>query len=543
MIQLDVRECTFAQVLSRQREAHGGKTFLHFLPDGRRFSYRDMDEMSGQIAAGLVAMGVAKGSHVAVMMENCPEQLLLYFALGKIGAVTVPINTAARGEQLRHLVALSEATVVVTDEELVANLAPLAGTLSALKDLVVMADDLSVVPVGGAEKGWRVSAFDSLLRHGAAPPTSEARFNDLAFLMYTSGTTGPSKLNMYTQSHCVLYAYNNALEHDYRDSDVAYVCLPLFHISALFGVSLAAMCAGASIVMTRRFSLSRFWDEVRGNGVTLLNSLGAMSEFLWNLPAGPQDRDHRVRLCRMVPVPRYAREFEARFGVTIVSGYGLSDFAQVAAFTAKDPRDKLGSAGRPRKGIQLRIVDDDDFDVAPGTPGEIVVRSDNLWNTSQGYYKMPEATLAAMRNQWFHTGDRGYLDADGYLFFVDRKKDSLRRRGENISAAEVEQAIATHPAVMAVAVYPLPAENLEDEVAATVVLREGMQVTGREIIEHCVQNMAYFMVPRFLDFAPDLPRTLTNRVQKFKLVESAKARRTELFDREKEGIALRSGRR
>lgn len=543
MMELDVRDCTFAQVLSRQATRHGDKPFLSYLPDGRSFSYRDMDTMSGRIACGLAALGVSKGCHVAVMMENCPEQLLLYFALGRLGAVTVPINTAARGEQLRHLVALSEATVIVTDEELVASLSPLAAALPAVTDLVVMARELSALPMPLGEGGWRVSAFDSLLQQGDATPGGEVRFTDLAFLMYTSGTTGPSKLNMYTQSHCMLYAFNNAVEHDYRETDVAYVCLPLFHISALFGVTLAAMLADASVVMTRRFSVSRFWDEVRANGVTLLNSLGAMSEFLWNLPPGPQDREHSVRLCRMVPVPRYAREFEERFGVKIVSGYGLSDFAQVTAFTAREPRDKLGSAGRPRKGITLRIVDDDDFDVPAGSPGEIVVRSDNLWNTSQGYYKMPEATLAALRNQWFHTGDRGYLDADGYLYFVDRKKDSLRRRGENISAVEVEQAIATHPAVLDVAVYPLPADNSEDEVAATVVLRPGVQLTGRELIEHCVNNMAYFMVPRFLDFAADLPRTLSHRVQKFKLVEAANARRESLFDREKEGIQLRGGRR
>lgn len=541
MMELDVRDCTFAQVLSRQRASHGDKVFLKFLPDGRSFSYRDMDTLSTRIARGLAALGVAKGTHVAVMMENCPEQVLLYFAIGKLGAVTVPINTAARGEQLRHLVALSEASAVVTDEELVASIGPLAAALPAVKDLVVMGRDLAALPMG--TDGCRVSSFESLSRHGEEPLDVEVRFNDLAFLMYTSGTTGPSKLNMYTQSHCVLYGYNNAAEHDYREGDVAYVCLPLFHISAIFGVTMASLLAGASVVMTRRFSVSRFWDEVRSNGVTLLNSLGAMSEFLWNLPAGPQDRQHGVRLCRMVPVPRYAREFEERFGVKIVSGYGLSDFAQVAAFTAQEPREKLGSAGRPRKGIQLRIVDDDDFEVPRGTPGEIIVRSDNLWNTSQGYYKMPEATLAAMRNQWFHTGDRAYLDADGYLYFVDRKKDSLRRRGENISAVEVEQAIAAHPAVLEVAVYPLPAENSEDEVAATVVLRAGAQLTGRELIEHCAGNMAYFMVPRFLDFAADLPKTLSHRVQKFKLVEGAQARRDTLFDREKEGIDLRSRKR
>lgn len=542
MMDLDVRDCTFSQVLSRQAERNGDKLFLTYLPDGRRFSYRDMHQMSDRLAHGLAALGIAQGSHVAVMMENCPEQLLLYFALGKLGAVTVPINTAARGEQLRHLIDLSEATLVVTEEELLASLEPLAASLPRVKDLVVHASDSARLP-GNPPSGWRVSAFDALSAHGDGPVASTVRFCDLAFLMYTSGTTGPSKLNMFTQSHCMLYAYNNAVEHDYRSSDVAYVCLPLFHISALFGVTVAALLADASVVMSRRFSLSRFWDEVRDNGVTLLNSLGAMSEFLWNLPPGPQDRRHSVRLCRMVPVPRYAKEFEERFGVRIVSGYGLSDFAQVTAFTAKDPRGKLGSAGRPRKGITLRIVDDDDFDVPPGTPGEIVVRSDNPWNTSQGYYKMPEATLAALRNQWFHTGDRGYLDADGYLYFVDRKKDSLRRRGENISAVEVEQAIAAHPTVLEVAVYPLTAENSEDEVAATVVLRPGAELSARQLIEHCAANMAHYMVPRFIEFADDLPRTLSHRVQKFKLVESAQARRESLFDREREGIVLPGRRR
>ncbi|MFT3816574.1 MAG: AMP-binding protein [Rubrivivax sp.] len=536
---LDIRSLTIGQVLAQKAQRNGDKPFLTFLPDGRVYSYRDIDRQSNRIARGLQALGLAKGRHVAVMMDNSPEQLLLYFALGKLGVITVPINTAARGGQLTHLISLSEAVAVFIDQGLRERFDEIAAELPAIEQLIVLG--------GGAQQaattGRRVSDFAVLLEHSDAPVESDVRFNDLAFLMYTSGTTGPSKLNMFTHAHCLLYGWNNAKDHDYRETDVAYVCLPLFHISATFGVSYASLLANGRIVMTQRFSLSRFWSEVRDNRVTQLNALGAMSEFLWNQPPGPQDREHSVRLCRMVPVPRYAREFEERFGVTIVSGYGLSDFAQVTAFNAKEPKAKLGSAGRPRAHIDLRIVDDDDFDVPQGQPGEIVVRSNQPWGTSLGYYKMPEATLAAMRNQWFHTGDRGYLDPDGYLYFVNRKKDALRRRGENISAVEVEQVILKHPAVLDVAVYPVRAENPEDEVAATVVLKPDAKLSERELIEHCVHNMAYYMVPRFLQFAADLPRTFSHRVQKFKLTEAAQADLSKLFDREKAGIVLRGGKR
>ncbi len=537
-ISFPLQQRTIGQVLARQAEQLGSKVFLSFVPDGRTFTYRDLDLLSNRLASGLLANGVSKGAHVAVMMENSPEQLLLYFALGKLGAVVVPVNTAARGSQLRHLVNLSDATVLVVDAALqesftgTDNAAPLA-----LKSIIVLGEGPS--PVASPWPEAACISFAELEQHGDSPIDSQVRFTDLAFLSYTSGTTGPSKLNMYPHAHCLGYAANNAQEHDYRPEDIAYVCLPMFHVSALFGVTYAAMLAGASVVMTRRFSMSRFWPDIRDYKVTLCNALGAMSDIIMNQPPSSDDRAHSLRLCRMVPVPRYGSEFEARFGVKIVSGYGLSDFGQIAAFTAADPRSKLGSAGRPRRGIELRIVDEDDLDMPSGQPGEIVVRSNNVWNTSQGYYKMPEATLAAMRNMWFHTGDLGYLDADGYLQFVGRKKDAIRRRGENISCAEVEQAIASHPAVGEVAVYAITAELSEEEVAASIVCKPGHTLTEMELLEFCSKNMAYYMVPRFVRLVDDLPRTLSHRVQKFKLVEQAQADLASMFDREKSGIVLR----
>lgn len=535
---LPLEQRTIGQVLARQANLLGSKVFLTYVPDGRTFTYKDLDLLSNQLANGLVASGVSKGTHVAVMMENSPEQLLLFFALGKIGAVAVPVNTAARGRQLRHLVELSDATVLVIDASLQENFTKAQDSMPpALKSVIVAGEDTA--PTNAQWPGAECRTFTSLKEYGVFAVAAQVRFTDLAFLSYTSGTTGPSKLNMYPHAHCLGYAANNAQEHDYRPEDIAYVCLPMFHVSALFGVTYAAMLAGASVVMTRRFSMSRFWPDIRDHKVTLFNALGAMSDIIMNQPPSNEDRAHSLRLCRMVPVPRYGHEFEARFGVRIVSGYGLSDFGQIAAYTAADPRAKLGSAGRPRRGIELRIVNEDDLDLPAGQPGEIVVRSNNLWNTSQGYYKMPEATLAAMRNMWFHTGDLGYLDADGYLQFVGRKKDAIRRRGENISCAEVEQAIAAHPAVGEVAVYGVQAEMSEDEVAASIVCKPGHSLSEAELIEFCQLNMAYYMVPRFIRLVDDLPRTLSHRVQKFKLVEQAQADLATLFDREKAGIAVR----
>jgi crotonobetaine/carnitine-CoA ligase len=199
----------------------------------------------------------------------------------------------------------------------------------------------------------------------------------------------------------------------------------------------------------------------------------------------------------------------------------------------------LGSAGRARPGYRIRIADDDDFDLPPGEVGEILLRSERLWDTSLGYYKMPEATLAAWRNFWFHTGDRGYLDANGYLYFVDRKKDAIRRRGENISAFEVEQVVASHPAVQDAAVYPVRSEMSEDEVAVSVVRRTGAALDERTLVEYCAANMAYYMVPRFIEFRAELPRTLTEKTEKYKLKSEAEADPTRLWDREKAGIVLK----
>jgi crotonobetaine/carnitine-CoA ligase len=531
----DIRDMTIGRVLERRAATLGEKVFLTYLPTGRTYTYRECDLVSNRWANALMARGIGRGSHVAVMMENCAEQLLLYFALGKIGAMTVPVNTAARGELLAYFLTLSDSTSIIVDMNL----------LDRVVDMLDRVPDLSLVIGIASEPEMKSSAdcpglvdFGELDSGSEAPVETGARFDDPAFIAFTSGTTGPSKAVVFTQAAMLLTGLNYARSYGFTPDDVYYISLPLFHASGLRGGAYLSLMSEGSIALTRRFSVSRFWNDVNVSGATSFNLLGAMANFLWNAPPHPLERSHRVRFCRMAPVPHFAREFTERFGIRIVSTYGLTDVGAPASFTLDDPLEKLGSCGRARTGWELKIVDDDDFALPAGQVGEIVIRCNVPWHTASGYYKMPEETLKMMRNGWYHTGDRGYLDEDGFLFFADRKKDALRRRGENISAWEVENIIGRHPAIKDVAIYAVKAETSEDEVAASVVLKEQASVSEADLVEFCRQNMAYFMVPRFVQFVDSLPVNLSLKVEKAKLRAWAAERPESLWDREKAGIKV-----
>lgn len=531
----DIRNLTIGNILEHRAATLGDKVFLTYLSTGKRYTYRDCNIISNSWANALMARGIKRGSHVAVMMENCPEQLLLYFALGKIGAMTVPVNTAARGELLSYFLTLADVTSIVVDVNL----------LDRVVDVRDRVPDLGLVIGIASEQGMMASAdcpglVDFVDLDGGSEVSVEtgARFDDPAFIAFTSGTTGPSKAVVFSQAAMLLTGLNYANSYGFTPDDVYYISLPLFHASGLRGGAYLSLMSEGSIALTRRFSVSRFWNDIHDSGATSFNLLGAMANFLWNAPAHPLERSHKVRFCRMAPVPHFARAFTERFGIRIVSTYGLTDVGAPASFTLDDPLDKLGSCGRARTGWELKIVDEDDFAVPAGEIGEIVIRCNIPWHTASGYYKMPDETLKMMHNGWFHTGDRGYIDADGYLFFADRKKDALRRRGENISAWEVENIIGRHPAIKDVAIYAVRAETSEDEVAASIVLKDGVSVSEAEIVEFCRQNMAYFMVPRFVQFTESLPVNLSLKVEKAKLRAWAAERKDSLWDREKAGIRI-----
>jgi carnitine-CoA ligase len=343
---------------------------------------------------------------------------------------------------------------------------------------------------------------------------------------------------MQVHATVIQFGMCNAQSHGYRSDDIVYICLPLNHANAYLNSLWGAFIADASVAVSRGFSVSRYWSEVRKSGATITNLLGSMVNMLWSRPASDDDKDHRLRTMSMVPVPKFAADWEQRHATRIVSSYGLTDFASVAIYTLTDPPSKLGSAGRPRPGFEFQIVDENDAQVPAGVTGEVVLRSLTPWAASLGYYKMPEATLSAMRNLWWHTGDYGHVDADGYLYFGDRKKDSLRRRGENISAFEVESIILQHPSIKDAAVFAISSEMSEDEVAAAIVLVDGHTLAEAELIVYCAKNMAHYMVPRFIQVCADLPRTSSHKVRKDVLRQAAQADRSLLWDREAHGVVV-----
>ena len=555
----DAREALIDRVLTERAATWGNKTFLTWLPTGETLSYQALDARTRRVGANLARLGVASRAHVGVLMDNSPEQLLAIFGSCRAGFVTVPINSAAKGQLLTYFLDHADCQALIIDEALLTRFIEISHTLPRVTQVFVVRSPRPAqdgtgsahedVPPPGTRpgSGAMVHDFAELLDAAAdaqpasGDPASCPRFGDVAMLMFTSGTTGPSKAIMFSHAQLVYWGTDVAFHHEYTPDDVAYVFLPLFHGNALLGSTMGSLMGGAAIALAPRFSVTNFWRHIRASGATVFNGVGAVTNFLWQLPPSPQDRDHRVRRCHLAPVPGFARELEARFGMTIMSAFGLTDYCLGSAYNTKSRRDKLGSCGLPRTNVQIRIVDQDDFDVAPGVPGEIVLRNNNPWGASLGYYKMPEATLASRRNLWFHTGDRGWIDADGYVWYTDRIKDAIRRRGENISAFEVEEVMRTHPAIADVAVYPVSADTSEDEVAASVMLRPGLEAafSHADLLAHCNRNLAYFMVPRYIDVVQDMPKTLSQKIEKYKLRAQAQADLSRLWDRERAGITVK----
>lgn len=525
-----ITDWSAGQILAQRAATCGDRTFLSFLPDERQYTYSEFHKISQNLAWDLSRLGISKGAHVGLMAGNSPEFVAAFYTLGAMGAVAVPVNTAAVGDLLRHYLGHADCTAIIIEAEF---LSVLAGVIEDLPQLA------TIVVIGSRETPpievplQRVTAvpFPRLRRELEKPWRSDGRFSDLMLLLYTSGTTGPSKAIMFTHASAFHWAADNTRYRAYESEDIDYVFMPLFHGNALLLSVTAAMMAGTSIALTRKFSASRFLSDVRQCRATRANLLGVVATFLWAQPPSPADRDHRLRITSVVPAPPFTHDFERRFGVKVLTGYGLTDYCMATSLTADDPADRVFSCGRARDGIEIRVVDEDDRDVPTGEAGEIALRSSVMWGTPVGYYKMAEETLASRRNLVFHTGDRGYLDAEGFLYFLDRKKDAIRRRGENISAYEVEKVILSHPAVEVAAVYPVRSANTEDEVAATVVIRRNETLSAAELASYCATRMGDFMVPRFIEFASELPLTPSQKVEKYKLKRLAETDLSRFWDR------------
>ena len=537
MLDLPMKERTLGALLHRQAERLADKPFLLF--EGTSTSYAEADALASTVASNLKRFGVAKGDHVAVFMDNSPDTLWTIFGLGVLGAVCVPLNTAARGDQLVYYLRQSRASALVVDGHLAPHIAPHLPGLADIRTVFVRTSDLEQAGDADAIPG-RID-FTELKRATTGENGLEpVMFSDVQLIMYTSGTTGPSKGVLCTHSQEQTGGLFMAEQMGYVESDVLYTCLPLFHANALRVTVNAALWAGGTVALARRFSARQFWQDIRSSGATQFNALGAMANIILRNPPSASDRDHKVRLCNVVPAlpPEADEEFTTRFGIATTSLYGSTE-ACCPLFAVNVPKEKGASCGRLVDPFAIRVADDDDFELPTGEVGELLIRVDEPWHIFQGYFDMPAETMAAMRNGWFHTGDRGYRDEDGFFYFVDRKKESIRRRGENISSYEVELTISRHPAILEVAVVPFPSELGEDDVLAFVARREGAAIDEAQLIAFCEGRMAKFMVPRYVCFIDRIPKTPSEKVEKYKLRQLAEKEPGRLWDRQAQADAAR----
>lgn len=500
-----LEDLTLSEVLERKAETHRDATFVK-LPEGT-LTFGEVQQNAARLAHGLSETGVGAGDHVAMMMPNGADFLHVVFALARLGAVAVPINTQYKGHLLRHLLTTSDSTMVVVDGQYVDRIADIEGDLAEPPPVVVRSDD----PPGAGLQG-PTFRLDDLLGDPAEAPRAPVRFSDLQAIMYTSGTTGPSKGVMVPHALALTCALDSMKYMDHQPDDTVYCPLPLYHAGGLWDGMMMALLAGSPIALVERFSASRFWDDVRAFQAAQAMSVFDMIPILLSRPPSPDDRNHTLRRFYMGKSV-LDDDLYARFGVRSVETYTSTEVGIGTASPFGQWRD--GSCGQANgERFEVTVVDEHDREVGPGEPGEIVLRPRQPYVITSGYYNFPEATARAFRNLWFHTGDRGHRDDDGYFFFRNRIKDSIRRAGENISAFEVECAVNAHPAVLESAAYGVPSELEEEEVKVAVVSQPGVTLEEEDLAAHCRDVLPGFMVPRFVEVVDELPRTGTGKIAK-----------------------------
>ena len=500
---------------------------------GAALTYRQFHECARKTATLYRSLGIAPGDRVCLILPNCREMLFSWFGLSLIGAVMVPINTAYRRDELAYILRDSGARALVAHIDFSETVAAAA---DAIDDLTTC---LLVGTTGATPDGWTdfASAFADSLPLADEPDISP---DALSALVYTSGTTGDPKGVMITHAIYVAAGQGYAQWIRATPDDRFFTCLPFYHGNAQYYSTMGALAAGATLVVADRFSASRFWQQVRDSNATIVNFIGMILSVLLKQPPSPQDRDNSVRLFYGTPAfsPEVLSEFENRFAVDVLIGFAMTETCYGTIETLGGERRPF-SCGLAREHPdplfvnEIRIVDGDGAEVPPGTPGEIVIRNPAI---TPGYWGNAEKTREALREGWLHTGDMGRMDRDGYLYFVDRKKDIIRRRGENISSQEVESVLKRHPDILDAAVLAVPSELGEDDVKAYIVLVPGAEPDPAATLAWCAEHLAAFKVPRYVEFRDSFPRTPSLRVRK----EVLRAEREDLiegcFDREADRV-------
>jgi crotonobetaine/carnitine-CoA ligase len=509
------------------------KVYIQFADTGEQWTYRELRDKTVQTALGLQQLGVAQGDHVMVWLPNSREHIRVFYALNYLGAVCVPINTAYKGTVLAHVIDNSDARLAIVHTDLLARLQEVP--LAALTDVVVVGGEGAVPAVGALNvHGYA----QTLLPAGGIlqPPARAIEPWDPMAIIYTSGTTGPSKGVLASYLHIFCNAGPETWPF-VTGEDRFMVNMPLFHIGGM-GVLWVMFVRGGSVSFIERFDTSTFLQTVRATQTTAVFLLGVMASFLDKLAAQPDDADSPLRLAFMVPLAGDIPAFSRRFGCDI---YTIFNMTEISTPIISEPNPTVrGTCGRQRAGVDVRLVDDHDCEVPVGTVGEMILRTDRPWGMNSGYYRNPQATAVAWRNGWFHTGDSFRKDADGYYYFVDRKKDAIRRRGENISSFEVEADVQAYADVREVAAIGVPNALSEEDVMVVVAPMEGRSIDPAALLDFLRARMAHFMVPRYVRVLPELPKTPSSKVMKHELRQQGVTADT--WDREQAGIQVKADR-
>jgi carnitine-CoA ligase len=520
--------CVLRYALQRNARDKPDDVFAAF-EGGEHWTFAQTLRAVESMAGNLNELGVRQGDHVVLVLPTSPLALQVMFAINYLGAVYIPVNPALKGSLLEHVLHNAGAKLAVVHDDVFERV--LAAAPPALVTMVRSSDGLRHQPPD-AIITHGVSALTKASAPPPEPPKPIQPF-DTQSIIYTSGTTGRSKGVLSSYMHAFSCVGPDAWS-CLTAKDRQLLHMPIFHIGGAF-IATVALCVGSSIAVVSHFRTEAFWNQVRELEVTSAFLLGAMATFLLKQPPDPRDRDHGLRMVFIVPLGQSGKAFRERFGVDVVTLFNMTEICTPLISRVNPQKDNI--CGRPRAGVEVRLVDGNDCSVRDGEVGQLILRTEAPWAMNHGYNNNPQATADAWRNGWFHTGDAFIRDADGDYRFVDRLKDAIRRRGENISSYEIEVELLSHPAVREAAAIPVPSEFSEDEVLVVLAAAGGASIDPEDIIRHLLPRVARHMVPRYIRIIDELPKTPTAKVEKHVL--RAQGLTADTWDRERAGFLLR----
>ncbi|MFE3060455.1 AMP-binding protein [Nocardia sp. NPDC059239] len=522
---------TAPQILSYHASRRADHVFCDF--SGDKWTYGKLHEAVNRAANGFKALGVERGQRVAYMLDNHADTMIVWLGLMRLGAIVVPINTAYKGEFLRHQIADSQTEIVVAESGYVDRVATVAGGAPFVRTVIVRGDvvpagDLTVYSLDEVKSGSNEAVDDSDI----TPATT-------AMLMYTSGTTGPSKGCVVSHGYITTCGRSMIRCYELREDDILWISAPMYYFGCLGSAVTPTLITGSTVSIAPKFSLSDFWPAIERSKATIAMLISTMVTLVAHAP----DTDVSIRCkgqLRMIQgAPLGAEEqqlFKDRFGVphSGPAGFGITEASIVTQNRIAEP-SPANSSGRRFEVFDLKIVDENGNECPAGVPGLVFVKPTQPHAMMDGYWNNPEATSRAIQDGWFNTGDIGKLDENGYFFFVDRAKDYLRKGGENISSFEMESAFLQHSAVREIAVHAVVSELSEDEIKATIVLHDGASLTEYELCRWSMDHVPAYAVPRFIEFRDELPKNMVGRVLKFQLRDEGRTATT--WDRQETDLA------